>query len=125
MIDSTFGYGVSSHQFIVMCGKEMVNFYYYPDEITCRSKSNFEATLTRLIQEHDDKEINDFQWIEHYKREDLLTLADIDPNVAGGKVLPKNREAKFRDELNRRKHEYTVNEPYKIYTASKLKTSLL
>lgn len=94
----------------------MVNFYYYPDEITCRAKKNFEGIVQRLIQEHDDRQSYDFEWLEYYKREDLF--AEIDPNVAGGKVLPKNRESKFREELERRKNEYTVHEPYKIYTAT-------
>lgn len=94
----------------------MVNYYFYPDEITSRAKSNFEATLQKLIQEHDEQKSYNFEWLEYYRREDLLV--DIDPNVAGGRVLPKNRESKFREELERRKNEYTVHEPYKIYTAT-------
>lgn len=42
-------------------------------------------------------------------------LTDIDLNIALNKLPPKNRESKFKEELERRKPEYTIHEPYKIY----------
>lgn len=36
-------------------------------------------------------------------------------NIALNKLPPKNRESKFKEELERRKPEYTIHEPYKIY----------
>lgn len=49
-VDSSSGYGVSTHQFVIIAGKEQVLFYYYPDDETCRHKANFERVLRKLIQ---------------------------------------------------------------------------
>lgn len=53
---------------------------------------------------------SNFKWLDYYKRVDLT---EIDPNIAVGRAPPKNRESKFREELERRKREYTTHEPYK------------
>lgn len=44
--------------------------------------------------------------------------SEIDVNIALNKYPPKNRESKFKEELERRKPEYTFYEPYKIYCAT-------
>lgn len=49
LIDSS-GYGVSSHQFQIISGNEQTVYYYWPDDETCKNKSNFERILKRLIQ---------------------------------------------------------------------------
>lgn len=53
--------------------------------------------------------------MEKYKNSDLC---DINFDIANQKLPPKNRESKFREELERRKPEYTIYEPYKIYCAT-------
>jgi Type II inositol 1,4,5-trisphosphate 5-phosphatase PH domain len=50
LIDSSCGYGISSHQFQILTGSEQILYYYYPDEETCRSKANLERVLKKLIQ---------------------------------------------------------------------------
>jgi Type II inositol 1,4,5-trisphosphate 5-phosphatase PH domain len=50
LIDCSGGYGISSHQFTILTGNEQIVYYYYPDEETCKSKSNFERVLKKLIQ---------------------------------------------------------------------------
>lgn len=64
------------------------------------------------ILEYSTEKHGDFEWLEAYKSSDLT---DIDLNIALNKLPPKNRESKFREELERRKPEYTIHEPYKIY----------
>lgn len=49
-IDSSSGFGVSSHQFQIISGIEQTLYYYYPDDETCRSKEIFEKLLKKLIQ---------------------------------------------------------------------------
>ncbi|KAL7033635.1 hypothetical protein ACKWTF_007654 [Chironomus riparius] len=112
--NSTAGYGVSSHQFQIMSGNENLTYYYYPDEETLRSKEVFEKILKRLIQEYTE-ENGDFSWLQAYKSSDFT---EIDYNIASNKFPPKNRESKFREELERRKPEYTMYEPYKVYCAT-------
>ena len=65
-----------------------------------------------FILEYSIEKHGDFEWLEAYKSSDLT---DIDLNIALNKFPPKNRESKFREELERRKPEYTIHEPYKIY----------
>lgn len=50
LIDSSAGFGVSSHQFTILTKTEQIVYYYYPDEDTCRNKNNFERVLKKLIQ---------------------------------------------------------------------------
>lgn len=49
-IDSSSGYGVSAHQFVILAGNEQVLYYYYPDDETCRHKANFERVLRKCVQ---------------------------------------------------------------------------
>lgn len=49
-IDSSSGFGISTHQFVILAGKEQVLYYYYPDDETCRNKEQFERVLRKLIQ---------------------------------------------------------------------------
>lgn len=69
-----------------------------------------DATLPVL--EFSDEKRGDFEWIQAYKSSDL---SEVHPGIAQNKFPPKNRESKFREELERRKPEYTIHEPYKIY----------
>lgn len=50
LIDSSSGFGISSHQFQILSGNEQTLYYYYPDEETCKAKANFERILRKLIQ---------------------------------------------------------------------------
>lgn len=68
-----------------------------------------------MLLEYSSEKHGDFEWMEAYKSSDLT---DIDPNIANNKQPPKNRESKFKEELERRKPEYTIHEPYKIYCAT-------
>lgn len=65
-----------------------------------------------LFLEYSVERNGSFQWLEAYKSSDLT---EIDVNIALNKFPPKNRESKFREELERRKPEYTIHEPYKVY----------
>lgn len=48
---------------------------------------------------------SNFGWLSYYKREDLFA---IDRHFADGSATPKNRESKFKEELEKRRHEYTT-----------------
>lgn len=61
-----------------------------------------------ITPEYSDSDV--FDWLEIYKRADMM---DINPQISNNKLPPKNRESKFREELDRRKPEYTMHEPYK------------
>lgn len=50
LIDSSSGFGISSHQFQILSGSEQTIYYYYPDADTCTSKANLERVLKKLIQ---------------------------------------------------------------------------
>lgn len=50
-----------------------------------------------------------FQWLESYQREDLLA---IDRGIADGSVTLTKRESKFREELEKREHEYIIYKEY-------------
>lgn len=65
--------------------------------------------------EYSEEKRSDFEWLEPYKQKDH---SEIDLNIALNKNPPKNRESKFKEELERRKPEYTFHEPYKIYCAT-------
>lgn len=111
LIDSSSGFGVSSYQFQIFSGTDQILYYYYPDSDTCASKDSFERLLRRLIQEYSPDKHGDFEWVEAYKSDDL---AYIDISTANNKQPPKNRESKFKEELERRQPEYTIHEPYKV-----------
>jgi phosphatidylinositol-bisphosphatase len=68
-----------------------------------------------MIAEYSGENHGNFEWLDAYKSSDL---SDIDFDIASNKLPPKNRESKFREELERRKPEYTIYEPYKIYCAT-------
>lgn len=50
LIDSSNGFGISSYQFQILSGNEQTVYYYYPDDETCKTKTNFERVLKKLIQ---------------------------------------------------------------------------
>jgi hypothetical protein len=50
LIDSSSGFGISTHQFQILSGKDQILYYYYPDDETCRSKDVFVKILKKLIQ---------------------------------------------------------------------------
>lgn len=56
-----------------------------------------------------------FAWLSVYQREDLLA---IDRSIADGSVTLTKRESKFREELEKREHEYIVFKDFRIYTAT-------
>lgn len=86
-------------------------YYYYP----CSSSPSFKefahfekdialAKSVKLAQPN-------FQWLEAYQREDLLA---IDRSIADGSVTLKKRESKFREELEKREHEYIIFKKYRL-----------
>ncbi|KAG5681858.1 hypothetical protein PVAND_011265 [Polypedilum vanderplanki] len=111
IIDNRPGSGISSHQFQILSGNETFTYYYYPDH----NKEQFDKVLRKLIQEYSEENHGNFMWLDAYKSSDL---SEIDLDIATNKLPPKNRESKFREELERRKPEYTIYEPYKIFCAT-------
>lgn len=85
-------------------------YYYYPYSSSPSFKefSHFErdialAKSVKLTQPN-------FQWLEAYQREDLLA---IDRSIADGSVTLKKRESKFREELEKREHEYIIHKKFR------------
>lgn len=118
------GHGsISSHQCTVFSHDEPTVYYYQgtPDAIV--SRDNFISKLKSLISTYKSASSQaatvsislDFTWLDYYKRADMLA---IDRSIAEGSQAPKSRDSKFKEELERRRHEYIVYEPYKIYTAT-------
>lgn len=68
--------------------------------------------LIKSFLEYSTENNGNHQWLDSYKSSDLT---EIDYNIASNKLPPKNRESKFKEELERRRPEYTMYEPYKIY----------
>lgn len=129
---NTIGPGISSHQFQIISGNDSFTHFYYPDDQTTHSKKVFEKILKKFIQglhatfraliqltklfiflEFTPEVNGNFKWLQPYKNPDFNF--EIDFNIASNRQPPKNRESKFREELDRRKQEYTLFEPYKIY----------
>ncbi|XP_055597447.1 inositol polyphosphate 5-phosphatase OCRL [Uranotaenia lowii] len=114
---------ISSHQFTIFSHNEPTVYYYQASPDTIASRDNFIAKLKQLIAGYKSASSQaaaasgslDFKWLEYYKRADMLA---IDRNIADGSQAPKTRDSKFKEELERRRHEYVVYEPYKIYTAT-------
>lgn len=52
-----------------------------------------------------------FQWLDAYQRDDDLLA--IDRSIADGSVTLKKRESKFREELEKREHEYIIFKKYR------------
>lgn len=50
LIDNSTGSGVSSHQFQILSGRNVLTYYYYPDSNTIRGKESFDRILRKLIQ---------------------------------------------------------------------------
>ncbi|KAG4067686.1 hypothetical protein HA402_005458 [Bradysia odoriphaga] len=90
-------------------------YYYYP----CSSSPSFKefAHFERDIALAKSVKLSqpNFQWLEAYQREDLLA---IDRSIADGSVTLKKRESKFREELEKREHEYIIFKKFRIYTAT-------
>ncbi|XP_058459082.1 inositol polyphosphate 5-phosphatase OCRL [Malaya genurostris] len=114
---------ISSHQFTIFYQNEPTVYYYPATQDAIVSKDNFISKLKNLISTYKSAASQaaaasfplDFKWLENYKRADMLA---IDRNIADGSQAPKTRDSKFKEELDRRRHEYIVYEPYKIYTAT-------
>lgn len=96
---------VSQCQFKLTSTYGQAVYYYYPYSSSPSFKefAHFErdvalAKSVKLPQPN-------FQWLEAYQREDLLA---IDRSIADGSVTLKKRESKFREELEKREHEYII-----------------
>lgn len=48
--NASSGFGISSHQFQILSGKENLTFYFYPDDATFKSKDEFDRVIKKLIQ---------------------------------------------------------------------------
>ncbi|XP_035898658.1 inositol polyphosphate 5-phosphatase OCRL-like [Anopheles stephensi] len=119
--ESSFG-AVSSHQFTVYSENQPTTFYYHATDETNVAKEHFLISVKNLKASYRAVPIHSpaaFEWLQYYKPADERTgLLAIDRSVADGSQAPKTRDAKFREELERRRHEYTVYEPYHVYTAT-------
>ncbi|XP_029712812.1 inositol polyphosphate 5-phosphatase OCRL [Aedes albopictus] len=118
------GHGsISSHQFTIFSHNEPTVYYYQATPDAIASRDNFIGKLKTLISTFKSASSQaatvsfplDFTWLDYYKRADMLL---IDRSIAEGSQAPKSRDSKFKEELERRRHEYIVYEPYKIYTAT-------
>uniref|UniRef100_A0AAG5DKC1 Rho-GAP domain-containing protein n=1 Tax=Anopheles atroparvus TaxID=41427 RepID=A0AAG5DKC1_ANOAO len=121
--ESGFG-SVSSHQFTIFSENQPSTYYYRATDESSSSKDHFLTCLKGLIATYravpePARSPAAFRWLQYYKLGDERTgqLA-IDRSVADGSQAPKTRDAKFREELERRRHEYIVHEPYRVYTAT-------
>ncbi|XP_062559998.1 inositol polyphosphate 5-phosphatase OCRL [Armigeres subalbatus] len=118
------GHGsISSHQFTIFSHEEPTVYYYQAAPEAIVSRDNFISKLKNLISTYKSSSSQaasvsfplEFTWLDYYKRADMLL---IDRSIAEGSQAPKSRDSKFKEELDRRRHEYIVYEPYKIYTAT-------
>lgn len=118
------GHGsISSHQFTIFSHNEPTVYYYQATPEAIVSRDNFISKLKSLISTYKSASSQaasvsfplDFTWLDYYKRADMLL---IDRSIAEGSQTPKSRDSKFKEELERRRHEYIVYEPHKIYTAT-------
>uniref|UniRef100_A0A182MYE0 Rho-GAP domain-containing protein n=1 Tax=Anopheles dirus TaxID=7168 RepID=A0A182MYE0_9DIPT len=123
-IDTEPGFGsVSNHQFTVYSENQPTIYYYRATDELIVAKEHFLSSVRNLQASYGSgPAVNSpaaFDWLRYYKPADDRTgqLA-IDRSVADGTQAPKTRDAKFREELERRRHEYTVYEPYHAYTAT-------
>lgn len=130
-VDDTFwvnpdsgGHGsISSYQFTIFSNNEPTVYYYPGTPDAFASRDNFISQLKSLIAAYKSFSSQaasvsfplDFTWLDNYKRADMQL---IDRSIAEGNQAPKSRDSKFKEELERRRHEYIVYEPYKIYTAT-------
>ncbi|XP_065091560.1 inositol polyphosphate 5-phosphatase OCRL [Ochlerotatus camptorhynchus] len=130
-VDDTFwinpdsgGHGsISSSQFTIFSNNEPTVYYYQGSRDAIASRDNFISKLKSQISTYKTRSSEkaavtfplDFAWLDYYKRADMLL---IDRSIAEGSQAPKSRDSKFKEELERRRHEYIVYEPYKIYTAT-------
>ncbi|XP_053689041.1 inositol polyphosphate 5-phosphatase OCRL [Sabethes cyaneus] len=114
---------ISSHQFTIFLQNEPTVYYYQATSEVSSSKDNFIGKLKEQIANYKCASAQaaaaasplSFKWLDYYKRADMLA---IDRHIADGSQAPKTRDSKFKEELDRRRHEYIVYEPYKIYTAT-------
>lgn len=121
--ESSAAGSISSHQFTIYSQNEPTVYYYQatPDVVT--SKDNFFSKLNDMISSYKRvstqaasvSSVLDFGWLDYYKRADMLA---IDRSIADGSQAPKTRDSKFKEELDRRRHEYITYGPYKVYTAT-------
>ncbi|XP_055534757.1 inositol polyphosphate 5-phosphatase OCRL [Wyeomyia smithii] len=114
---------ISSHQFTIFLQNEPTVYYYQATSEVSASKDNFIGKLKEQIANFKSASTQaaaasyplSFKWLDYYKRADMRA---IDRSIADGSQAPKTRDSKFKEELDRRRHEYIVCEPYKIYTAT-------
>lgn len=107
-----YGTGISTYQLRLSSRMQSENFFYspLPDQI-----SNLQTFRTSIDQIKGDfvPSAGNFEWLKYYQSKDDSIV--IDRNVAMGSTKPKSREAKFNEELRRRKPEYTYTKQYTIF----------
>ncbi|XP_035786596.1 inositol polyphosphate 5-phosphatase OCRL-like [Anopheles albimanus] len=113
---------VSSHQFAILSDGKPSTFYYRPTAEAESAKDGLLESLKTLIlsyralPETVRSAPSAFDWLDYYRPRD--TSLAIDRCVAEGSQPPQTRDAKFREELERRRPEYIVHEPYRVYAAT-------
>lgn len=110
MTDS--GTGISMYQLRISHMQYNERYFYFPDPERLATL----ATFRQMIDQVKSKFIpsaGNFEWLRYYQsNEDSMV---IDRSVAMGSAEPQSREAKFKEELNKRMSEYTFYNDYKIF----------
>lgn len=76
---------------------------------------NIKDIQQQLQQKFTSTDESLFYWLDTYKHKDLLV---IDRSIADGSSSLKQRESKFREELEKRESQYIIYKNYRIYTAT-------
>ncbi|XP_059618948.1 type II inositol 1,4,5-trisphosphate 5-phosphatase [Phlebotomus argentipes] len=115
-IDAPSG-GISKLQFRISTKSGQNVFYYYPCQTYILYKYDYfqNDILAAKYAFNEHPEAMDFAWLDSYRREDLSA---IDRSIADGRATLKKRESKFREELEKREHEFIVYEPHRFYIAT-------
>ncbi|XP_055684041.1 inositol polyphosphate 5-phosphatase OCRL [Lutzomyia longipalpis] len=109
--------GISKLQFRITTTTGQHLFYYYPCQTYIHYTWEYfqNDILAAQIAFNEHPEEGNFSWLEAFRREDLSA---IDRNIAHGRATLKKRESKFREELEKREHEFIMYEPYRFYIAT-------
>lgn len=108
--------GISKLQFRIATELGHTLFYYYPYGTYCTYDfASFWTDIRRAESKYAIAEGLDFGWLGPYKRVDQTA---INRSIADGRTELKKRESKFKEELDKREHEFTIYEPFKIFIAT-------
>lgn len=107
-----YGSGISTYQLRLSNRTQSEKFFYSPLPDQLSNLQTFRTSIEQIKSKFVPSAGN-FEWLKYYQSRDDSIV--IDRNVAMGSVQPQSREAKFNEELRRRKPEYTFTNHYKIF----------